>query len=155
MQLAATFFNAEAAMQAAIALAREGAAAGEFGIGAVVLNADNECIAARHDEVRSSGDPLRHAAVLAVRDAASALQSWRLVECQLVLTREPCALCAGAALSARVRSLVVADLDAQVGCSGSRYNFGADPRLNHEFQVTSGVLATAATAVFEASLELH
>jgi tRNA(adenine34) deaminase len=151
MQVAATFSSLTDAMETAIDLARVGAAAGELGIGAVVVNADLGFVAARHDEVRSSRDPLRHAAVLALRDAASVLKSWRLGGCYLVVTREPCSLCAGAALSSRLQSVVIAALDDQAGCIGSRYNFGADPRLNHEFEVTVGVLADAATEVYVAS----
>jgi tRNA(adenine34) deaminase len=152
VQLAATFSTVETAMQAAIDLAIGGVASGELGIGAIVLDAENRCIGARHDEVRSSGDPLGHAAVLALKDAASTQGSWRLLDCQLIVTREPCALCAGAALSARVKRLVVADLDPLQGGAGSRYNFGSDPRLNHEFVLTTGVLAHAANAVYASSL---
>jgi tRNA(adenine34) deaminase len=148
MQLGTTFAQIEDAMRVAIDLAREGVASGEAGIGALVLSPDNECVAARHDEVRSGNDPTRHAAVLALRDAARAAKSWRLLGYQLVVTREPCALCAGAALSSRVGRVVVAELDPQLGCLGSRYHFGTDPRLNHEFAVTYGVLADEAASVY-------
>ena len=152
MQVGTTFSSIAEAMQAAIDVARLGTSAGELGIAAVVVDADLSCIAARHDEVRSSGDPLSHAAVLALRDAAWTLEGWRLVGCRLLVTREPCALCAGAALSSRVQSVVIAALDERVGCVGSRYNFGSDPRLNHEFDVQVGLLANHASEIYQASL---
>lgn len=147
MQFGTTFASIEDAMRLAIELAREGIASGEIGIGAVVLSPENECVAARHDEVNSGRDPTRHATVLALRDASRSAKSWRLLGYQLVVTREPCALCAGAALSSRLGRVVVAELDPAAGCLGSRYNFGADPRLNHEFELTYGVLSDQAAAL--------
>lgn len=152
VQLAATFSDPNAAMNAAIDIARTGAALGELGIGAIVVDADYNCIAARHDEVRSSRDPLRHAGVLALRDAAAIMESWRLLGCELVVTREPCALCAGAALSARLRRVIVGAVDLQFGCLGSRYNLGSDPRLNHEFEVSYMGSPELASSVYATSI---
>jgi tRNA(adenine34) deaminase len=121
---------------------------GEVAVGALVLDESGRVLAARHDQVRSSGDPTAHASVLALRDAAAAQGSWRLLSCQLIVTREPCAMCAGAALSARVGQVVVGARDERHGCLGSRYQLGSDPRLNHEFVLRSDVLPERSDAIF-------
>lgn len=122
-------------MVLATELARRAAALGDSAIGAVVLGPAGEVLAGRHDEVRSDADPTAHASVLALRDAAKAIGSWRLSGATLVVTLEPCPLCAGAALAARVASVVIGERDPQLGSLGSRYHVGADPRLNHELVV--------------------
>jgi tRNA(adenine34) deaminase len=140
-------------MAAAVECARDAVELGEIGIAALVLDSGGICVAARHDEVRSSGDPTRHAVLLSLRDAAAAWGTWRLVGARLVVTKEPCPLCAGAALAARVSRVLVGAVDELVGCLGSRYNLAVDPRLNHEFAVESGILADAADAVYRASID--
>lgn len=107
-------------------------------VGAVVL-VDGEVVAARHNERETSGDPSAHAEVLALRDAADALGSWRLDQATLVVTLEPCPMCAGALWAARVARVVFGTDDPKAGACGSLYNLGADPRLNHEYAVTAGV----------------
>ena len=139
------------AMTAALALAKEALAEGDFAIAAMVLDSAGHALSARHDEVRSASSPTAHAVVLALQDAASKTGSWRLIDTTLVVTREPCALCAGAAVAARVRRVVFATADDQLGCLGSRYNFGVDPRLNHEFEIVSGLEAQVAGLLFEES----
>ena len=141
-------------MEAAVLTARRGADRGEFGIAALVLDAEYRCLAARCDEVRSSRDPTAHASVLALRDAARQCSTWRLVGAQLFVTREPCALCAGAAVSARLARVVVAAADEDAGCLGSRYNFGTDPRLNHEFAIRYGLSSSEADSVYLDSLQV-
>jgi tRNA(adenine34) deaminase len=146
------FVDDESAMELALAYASEALEVGDLAVAAVVLDADGRVLAARHDEVRSSKDPTAHASALALRDAAATRGSWRVLDAQLIVTREPCAFCAGAALAARVARVVVGARDEHHGCLGSRYQLGADPRLNHEFAVRSDVLSDRCAAVFRRSL---
>jgi tRNA(adenine34) deaminase len=152
VSFAGPFVDDESAMDEALRYAAEALANGEVAVGALVLDESGRVLAARHDEVRSCGDPTAHAAALALRDAAAAQGSWRLMNSQLIVTREPCALCAGVAVSARIGRVVVGARDERHGCLGSRYHFGADPRLNHEFAVRTDVLADRSEAIFTRSL---
>lgn len=113
-------------------------------VGAIVVGPDGTVLAARHNERELTGDPTAHAEVLALRDAAAALGHWRLDGCILVVTLEPCPMCAGAALAARVDHVVFGAADAKAGALGSLYHLGSDPRLAHELRVTSGVRANEA-----------
>jgi tRNA(adenine34) deaminase len=115
-------------------------------VGAVVLR-DGAVVARRHNEREKTGDPTAHAEVLALRDAAAAEGSWRLSDCTLVVTLEPCPMCAGAALAARVGRVVYGAADPKAGATGSLYNVCADPRLNHEAEVRPGVRAAEASAL--------
>jgi tRNA(adenine34) deaminase len=137
----------------AMALALEEARAaldhGDVPIGAVVVVGD-EVVARRHNEREASGDPTAHAEVLALRDAAGARQGWRLDDATLFVTLEPCAMCAGALVNARVARLVFGAADPKAGACGSLYNLGSDPRLNHEFAVTAGVCATESAELLAA-----
>jgi tRNA(adenine34) deaminase len=126
------------AMAMALAEAERAPAHGDVPVGAVVL-VDGEVVAARHNERERNGDPTAHAELLALRDAASARQDWRLLDATLVVTLEPCPMCAGAAVAARLRRLVFGAPDPRAGACGSLYNLCADPRLNHEVEVTAGV----------------
>ena len=111
-------------------------------VGALVVRiADAEVVAARHNERERTGDPTAHAEVLALRDAAPALGSWRLTGCGLVVTVEPCPMCAGAAVAAQLDLVAFGAPDPKAGALGSLYQLGADPRLNHEFAVVDGVRA--------------
>ena len=129
---------------AAMRLALEEAAAagghGDVPVGAVVL-AGGEVIARRHNERELTGDPTAHAEVLALRDAAATRGTWRLNGTTLVVTLEPCPMCAGAALAARVDRIVFGAVDPRAGACGSLYNLAADPRLNHEMDLDGGLLA--------------
>jgi tRNA(adenine34) deaminase len=119
-------------------------------IGAVVARlADGEVVARRHNERERASDPTAHAEVLALRDAAAAVGSWRLDDHVLVVTLEPCAMCAGAALNARIGVVAFGTPDPKAGALGSLYNLGADPRLNHEFAVTGGVRAPECASLLE------
>lgn len=109
-------------------------------VGALVV-VDGKIVARRHNERERTGDPSAHAEMLAVRDAAAVLGSWRLDSATVVVTLEPCPMCAGALQQARVARLVYGTDDPKAGACGSLYNLGADPRLNHEFAVTHGVRA--------------
>jgi len=113
-------------------------------VGAVVVGPDGTVLAARHNERELTGDPTAHAEVLALRDAAAALGTWRLDGCTLVVTLEPCPMCAGAALAARIAHVVFGAADAKAGACGSLYNLATDPRLHHEMRVSSGTRANEA-----------
>jgi tRNA(adenine34) deaminase len=131
-------------MQLALDEARAALAHGDVPVGAVVARADTgEVLARRHNERELVSDPTAHAEVLALRDAAAALASWRLDGCVLVVTLEPCPMCAGAALAARVPEVVFGATDPKAGALGSLYHLGADPRLHHEIRVVDGVEAAA------------
>jgi tRNA(adenine34) deaminase len=128
------------AMVLALDEARAAAAEGEVPVGAVTL-VDGVVIAARHNEREQAADPTAHAEVLVLRDTAAVLGGWRLSDVTLVVTLEPCPMCAGALVAARVGRLVFGAADPRAGACGTLYNLCADPRLNHEVPVTSGVLA--------------
>jgi tRNA(adenine34) deaminase len=134
------------AMELAVAEAEKAAAAGEVPVGAVVLVGET-VVASRHNERESAADPTAHAELLALRDAAAALGRWRLTDVTVVVTLEPCPMCAGALVAARVGRLVFGAADPKAGACGSLYNLCADPRLNHEVAVTAGVRAEDATAL--------
>jgi tRNA(adenine34) deaminase len=126
-------------MGAALQEATEAPLHGDVPVGAVVV-ADGRILAARHNERELTGDPTAHAELLALRDAAKTYGTWRLHGTTLFVTLEPCPMCAGAAVAARIDRLVFATPDPRAGACGSLYNLCADPRLNHEVAVTSGVL---------------
>ncbi|MCY4631757.1 MAG: tRNA adenosine(34) deaminase TadA [bacterium] len=137
-----------AAMRLAL---REAAAATDHGdvpVGAVVLH-DGEMIARRHNERELQGDPTAHAEVLALRDAAATRGTWRLDGATLVVTLEPCPMCAGAAQAARVDRIVFGAADPKAGACGSLYNLAADPRLNHEMDLAGGLLADEAAGLLQ------
>ena len=120
---------------------------GDVPIGCVVL-VDGEVVAARHNERELLGDPTAHAEVLALRDAAASQGGgWRLERATVVVTVEPCPMCAGAVLAARATRIVFGAADPKAGAFGSLYNIGTDPRLHHEVAVTAGVRADEAAAL--------
>jgi len=130
----------EEAMRIALQEAAIAGQQGEVPVGAVVLH-KGEVIAQRHNEREASGDPTAHAEVLALRDAAKVVGSWRLDKCTLVVTLEPCVMCAGALLNSRIGRLVYGAADLKGGATASLYNVMSDPRLNHNPPVEHGVLA--------------
>jgi tRNA(adenine34) deaminase len=121
--------------EAAQALAHE-----DVPVGAVVLGPHGGVLAAAHNDREGSGDPTAHAEVLALRAAAAALGKWRLAGCTLVVTLEPCAMCAGAAVLARVDRVVYGADDPKAGAAGSLFDLLRDRRLNHRPEVVRGVL---------------
>ncbi len=129
--------DSESMMGLALREARLAPGHGDVPIGAVVV-IDGKVVAARHNERELTGDPTAHAEILALRDAAAATGSWRLEGATLYVTLEPCPMCAGACLNSRVTRLVFATPDPKAGATGSLYNLGSDPRLNHEFEVVAG-----------------
>lgn len=111
---------------------------GDVPIGAIVVQG-GEVIASRHNERELSGDPTAHAEVLALRDAAKVVGGWRLEECTLVVTLEPCLMCGGAAVNSRLKRVVYGAADMKAGACLSLYNVCDDPRLNHRVALTPGV----------------
>ena len=124
-------------MKEALALAEEAAAAGEIPIGAVVVDRAGQIIG-RGRNRREEGDPLGHAELLAIRQAAQAVGDWRLEGTTMVVTLEPCAMCAGALVNARVGKLVFGAYDPKAGFCGTLGNLVQDPRLNHRLEVAGG-----------------
>lgn len=108
-------------------------------VGAVVVGPDGGILAARHNERELTGDPTAHAELLALRDAAAVVGGWRLEGCTLVVTLEPCPMCAGAAWASRLDAVVYGAADPRAGSMGSLYHLGSDPRLNHEITTVGGV----------------
>jgi tRNA(adenine34) deaminase len=130
----------EQAMGCALSEAGRAVEHGDVPIGAVVIRG-GEVIAARHNERELTGDPTAHAEILALRDAAAAVGHWRLDDCTLVVTLEPCVMCAGAVVNGRVGRLVYGATDPKAGAVGSLYDIPTDRRLNHRLPVTAGVRA--------------
>ncbi len=128
------------AMRHALAEARAAGVHGDVPIGAVVVR-DGVVIAARHNERELTGDPTAHAEVLALRDAATVVGHWRLLDCTLYVTLEPCVMCAGAVVNGRVGRLVYGATDPKAGAIESLYHVCADERMNHRPPVEGGVLA--------------
>ena len=128
------------AMQLALDQAAAAAAHGDVPIGAVVVR-DGQVIAARHNERELTGDPTAHAEILAIRDAANVVGHWRLLDCSLYVTLEPCVMCAGALVNARIGRVVFGAVDPKAGALVSLYQVCSDPRLNHRPPVVAGVRA--------------
>lgn len=133
-------------MHVALEEAALAAAHGDVPVGAVAL-VDGAVVARRHNERELLGDPSAHAELLAMRDAARHLGSWRLDRVTVVVTLEPCPMCAGALVAGRVARVVFGATDPKAGACGSLYNLCADPRLNHEVAVTPGVRAADAAGL--------
>ena len=128
-----------AAIAAALEVARAAAALGEVPVGAVVFSASGDVVASAHNEREALPDPTAHAEVLALRRAGAALGSWQLVGCTLAVTLEPCTMCAGALVLARVSRLVFGAWDPKAGAVGSLWDVVRDRRLNHRPEVIAGV----------------
>jgi tRNA(adenine34) deaminase len=127
-------------MARAVELAREASAAGEVPVGAVIVK-DGVILAEGFNRPISGIDPTAHAEVVAMRAAAKALNSYRLLDTTLYVTLEPCAMCAGAMVHARIKKLVFGAADQRVGAVGSVFNIAQHTALNHRLEVESGVLA--------------
>ena len=136
-------------MRRALELASGCAEHGDVPIGAVVVRDDQE-IGAAGNERELRGDPTAHAEILAVRHAAAAAESWRLDGCTLYVTLEPCAMCAGAIVLARLDRVVFGTADPKAGFAGSLGNLVQDPRLNHEATLVSGMLAEESAEMLRA-----
>ncbi|MHA6523842.1 tRNA adenosine(34) deaminase TadA [Tessaracoccus sp. G1721] len=136
-------------MRLALEEAEAAALHGDVPIGAVVLNPDGEVIARAGNERELHGDPTAHAEVVAIRRAAEVVGEWRLTGCTLVVTLEPCTMCAGAVVASRVAHLVFGAFDEKAGAVSSLWDVVRDPRLNHRPAVTAGVLADECSAVLD------
>lgn len=141
------------AMELALEQARLAADQGEIPIGAVVLDSGDQIIAAAHNAREAAHDPTAHAEVLALRHAAEHLGRWRLDDCTLVVTLEPCPMCAGAAVMSRLGRLVIGAWNDEYGACGSRWDLARDPRLNHRVEVFSGVREDECGAIVRDFLE--
>jgi len=127
-------------MQLALDQARAALEHDDVPVGAIVVR-DRAVIAARHNERELTGDPTAHAEVLALRDAAAAIGHWRLDDCTLIVTLEPCVMCAGAIVNARLGRLVYGATDPKAGAAGSCFDLVDHPTLNHRVPRTTGILA--------------
>ena len=135
----------EDAMRTALAEARLALASDDVPVGAVVLDADGTVLSHAHNEREALGDPLAHAEIVAIRRAAEVRGDWRLDDTTLVVTLEPCVLCAGAIMAARIPRLVFGAWDEKAGAVGSVYDVLRDRRLPHRVEVEAGVLAGEST----------
>jgi tRNA(adenine34) deaminase len=133
-------------MRRALAAAEEAAGLGEVPVGAVVVLGD-EVVAVAHNERETASDPTAHAEVLALRRAAAALGSWRLTDADLYVTMEPCPMCAGALVNARIRRLYFGCDDPKAGAVRTLYSLLDDKRLNHRVEVVPGLLAAEGSAL--------
>jgi tRNA(adenine34) deaminase len=136
-----------AAIGAALDVARAAAALGEVPVGAVVLSASGDAVASAHNEREALSDPTAHAEILALRRAGAVLGSWQLIGCTLAVTLEPCTMCAGALVLARVSRLVFGAWDPKAGAVGSLWDVVRDSRLNHRPEVIAGVRAADCSAL--------
>jgi len=136
-------------MRRALAEAEACRATGDVPVGAVVLDADGSVLATGRNEREAAGDPTAHAEVLALRAAARARGGWRLDGCTLVVTLEPCTMCAGAVVLARVERLLLGAWDPRFGAAGSLRDVVRDRRLNHTVEVVGGVLEQECSALLD------
>lgn len=129
-------------MDKAIALAEKAIATGDVPVGAIIVNSDGELIGSGANEREANNDPTAHAEIVAIRDATSYLQNSRLDGCTLVVTLEPCAMCAGAIAQSRISNLIFGAWDEKAGAVGSVWDVIRDPRALYKINVTSGIRET-------------
>jgi tRNA(adenine34) deaminase len=137
------------AMRQALDEARAALATSDVPIGALVLDRDGTVVGSGHNEREASADPTAHAEVLALRAAARARGGWRLDGCTLVVTLEPCTMCAGAVVAARIARVVYGAADPKAGAAGSLWDVVRDRRLNHRAEVVGGILAEECGALLQ------
>jgi len=135
-------------MQAALALAREAAARGEIPVGAVIVK-DGAVISSARNDNRETGNPVRHAEIIAIEKACGAIGNERLTGCDLYVTKEPCAMCAGAIVHARIRRLVVGARDTRYGACGTVLSVCGNRSLNHVPELEFGLLGEEAAALLK------
>lgn len=143
------------AMRAALDQAALAAASGDVPIGAVVVSSAGGVLSAGYNVRERDADPTGHAEIVALRAAAAAVGEWRLTGCTLVVTLEPCTMCAGAAVLSRVERVVFAAYDEKAGAVGSLWDVVRDRRLNHRPEVIGGVLADESTALLDTFFRTH
>lgn len=127
-------------MRQAYALALQGQSQNEVPVGAVIINSKNELVGQGFNQVIKSHNPIAHAECLAIQEAALNLQNYRLTDCTLYVTLEPCCLCAGAIIHARIKRLVYAARDIKAGAAGSVFNLLSGSSLNHKVQIDEGIM---------------
>jgi tRNA(adenine34) deaminase len=137
-------------MSAALREAEKAAEEGEVPVGAVVVGPDGRILARAHNRMVSGNDPTAHAEILALRRAAKKISNYRLKGCRLVVTLEPCTMCAGAAVHARVEEIVFGAIDPKAGAVHSLFRIASDERLNHKAIVIPGVLGKECAALLTA-----
>ena len=142
-------------MRRALELAERAASAGDVPVGALVVTGSGEVLGEGWNQREVHGDPSAHAEVVAIRAAAAALGSWRLEGCTLVVTMEPCPMCAGAAMLARVERVVLGAWDPKLGACGSVWDVLRDRRATHRAEVVGGVLEEDCGAVVRRFFEAH
>jgi tRNA(adenine34) deaminase len=136
-------------MKEALAEAKTGFKRGEVPVGAVLAGLDGEIVARAHNQPISLNDPTAHAEILVMRKAAVFYGNYRLADTLLVVTVEPCLMCMGAAMNARISGLVFGTSDAKAGAAGSLYNLARDGRLNHNIEVVSGIMEEECRALMQ------
>ena len=140
----------EKAMRVALERAKFGeVASGDVPVGAVMLNKEGAIISMGNNQRELLKDPLAHAEIVAIKSAARSLGAWRLEECTLVVTLEPCAMCAGAIMQARIPRVVFGAWDEKAGASGSMWDLLRDPRALHKVEVITGVLEEECAGVLK------
>jgi len=141
-------------MTMALAKAREAASHGDVPVGCLVV-VDGEVVGVGENSRELDNDPTAHAEIVALRDAAARRSGWRLDDATVYVTLEPCVMCAGALLNARIKRLVIGAVDEKAGAVGSRYNVLCDPRLLHEVSVSYDVLASASQDLLREFFEVR
>ena len=136
-------------MRSALELARDAGAAGDVPVGAVLLDAEGREVAGDRNRREELADPTAHAEMLVISNRAREVQEWRLSGHTLVVTLEPCPMCAGAAVAARLDRIVYGAADPKAGAAWSLYNIPQDRRLNHRVELTEGVLAAECAEILE------
>jgi tRNA(adenine34) deaminase len=140
----------EKAMRVALERAKFGElASGDVPVGAVMLNKDGAIISMGNNQRELLKDPLAHAEIVAIKSASRSIGSWRLEECTLVVTLEPCAMCAGAIMQARIPRIVFGAWDEKAGAAGSMWDLLRDPRALHKVEVVTGVLESECAGVLK------
>ena len=142
-------------MGEALGLARQAAAEGDVPVGALVIDAAGVVIGRGRNTRERDGDPTGHAEIVAIREAATAMGEWRLHGCTLVVTLEPCTMCAGAIVASRVDRLVFGPFDDKAGAVGSLWDVVRDRRLNHRPEVVSGVRAAESSELLRGFFATH
>ena len=136
-------------MRAALAVAQEALRTGDVPVGAVILNSNGKVIAQGCNQKEDLNDPTAHAEIVAIRAAAQSLESWRLDGCTLVVTLEPCAMCAGAIGQSRISTLVFGAWDEKAGAVGSMWDLLRDPRSLFKVEVRAGVMAEESSLLLQ------
>ncbi len=135
-------------MEKALELAQQAGEMGEVPVGAILVK-DSVCLAAAHNQREQSGNPIAHAEMLAIQEASQKLGNWRLTDTVLYVTLEPCPMCAGAIVLARIPKVVYATTDPKAGAAGTLYNIVQDARLNHQVELVSGICAEKSSALLK------